>query len=148
VINFAKNLHLLRVHFNETQGRLASAIDVRHTTVGNWENKKGEPTVSQIVGICQFFDCTLEELILSDLDDGKVLAEIAKRREGANGKVIGQPTGKAIPNKTAMYAIGAGADKVQPPGVDNLQWLILQELRNNSEKLDQLRVLVDTNKKK
>jgi transcriptional regulator with XRE-family HTH domain len=67
-MNFATNLQLLRkTHGNLSQEALADKMDVSRQTVSKWESGAAYPEVDKLVMLCEFFHCTLDQLLREDM---------------------------------------------------------------------------------
>ena len=64
---FAYNLKLLRKEKSLTQPQLAKELNVSKGMISFWENEICEPTVSNIIIVAQFFNVSIDELLLTKL---------------------------------------------------------------------------------
>lgn len=64
---FAKNLKYLRDKKNLTQTYLANVLKVSRGTIAMWETKRREPDLRTLVDIADYFQVSLDDLILRDL---------------------------------------------------------------------------------
>jgi transcriptional regulator with XRE-family HTH domain len=64
---FAQNLKTLRKEKNLTQPELAKALNVSNGMISFWENKKYEPTATNIIAIAKFFNISIDDLLLIPL---------------------------------------------------------------------------------
>lgn len=64
---FAYNLKALRKEKKLSQPELAKAINVSKGVISFWENDIYEPTASNIIKIAQFFNVTIDELLLTEI---------------------------------------------------------------------------------
>lgn len=141
---FASNLVALRRKNAMSQAQLASAIDKRQTTVSNWENGDTEPVIKDLIKIKQLFGISLEELVLIDLQKGKLIESRGVFQEPQKGKVIGKLMGKVMERNEGNLGVFGEVGEPSAQYGENTLWLVLQELRRNSGKLDQLRTLLDS----
>jgi transcriptional regulator with XRE-family HTH domain len=65
--HFASNLRYLRKRKGVTQTEIAILVEKAHTTIGNWEKRIAQPSIEELVIIGDFFQITLDQLILDDL---------------------------------------------------------------------------------
>lgn len=65
--NFASNLKVLRKEKKLTQPQLAKALNVSNGMISFWENGIYEPTATNIIAVAQFFDISIDDLLLSSL---------------------------------------------------------------------------------
>lgn len=63
----AQNLKYLREQKGIKQRELSGALGLSSGAVGNWENKSRTPDIETIIKLAQFFDVTLDDLLLKAL---------------------------------------------------------------------------------
>ncbi len=56
-------LFALRSEKGVTQDTVAKAIGVKRYTYAKWEQGKAEPCISDIIKLCNYFNCTFEYLV-------------------------------------------------------------------------------------
>ena len=123
---FSKNLRFLRKKGSHNQEEIAILFNKRANTIGNWENQKSEPSLSELMKLGDFFQVTTEDLLHSDLE---------LKSQQASGHLPGitapdQALMAHLPKDTAQHsAAEAGPDAF---------WLILREIRALHAKLDLL----------
>lgn len=61
-MSFAWNLKTLRTQAGLKQTELAEKIGVSQRTVSSWEVGRTEPTMKDVINICNVLDCTIETL--------------------------------------------------------------------------------------
>lgn len=64
---FAQNLKYLRIEKNLTQPDLAQALQVSKGMISFWENGKYEPTATNIIAVAEFFNVSIDDLLLTKL---------------------------------------------------------------------------------
>ena len=64
---FSQNLKFLRKENNLSQPELAQALNVSNGMISFWENGKYEPTASNIIAIANFFNISIDDLLLTQL---------------------------------------------------------------------------------
>ncbi len=64
---FAQNLKSLRKEKNLTQPELAQALHVSNGMISFWENEKYEPTATNIIAVAEFFDVSIDDLLLTKI---------------------------------------------------------------------------------
>lgn len=64
---FAQNLKHLRKQKGIKQEELAEAVGAKRSTVGNWETGSREPDISMLVRITEYFNVTLDELVIKNM---------------------------------------------------------------------------------
>ncbi len=64
---FAENLKTLRKEKNLTQPQLASALKVSNGMISFWENGVYEPTATNIIIVANYFNISIDELLLTQL---------------------------------------------------------------------------------
>jgi transcriptional regulator with XRE-family HTH domain len=65
--HFASNLRYLRKRKGVTQTEIAVLVEKAHTTIGNWEKRIAQPNIEELVMIADFFQISLDHLIVDDL---------------------------------------------------------------------------------
>lgn len=118
---FSKNLRYLRKKKGLNQDEISILFDKKPNTVGNWENKKSEPSLAELMKLSEFFQVNLQELLETDLESG------SSSQEGQTGN-SGSPTIEKT-NLTAAPAIEGSQDAF---------WLIMREIRALNDKVDLL----------
>ncbi|MCI8889247.1 MAG: helix-turn-helix transcriptional regulator [Hungatella sp.] len=63
----AQNLKCLRKQRGLTQQELADILGVKRSTVANWESSKREPEIDMLVCIAEYFNMSLDNLVLKEL---------------------------------------------------------------------------------
>ena len=66
VDNLKMNLRALRVNANMKQIDVAKALGVNRATIHNWENSKTSPTASQLLRLCDLYDCEVGDIFFPD----------------------------------------------------------------------------------
>lgn len=64
---FAQNLKSLRLEKNLAQPELAQALHVSKGMISFWENGKYEPTATNIIIVAEFFNISIDDLLLTKL---------------------------------------------------------------------------------
>ena len=130
---FARNLRFLRKQRGLNQEHISLLFNKRGNTVGNWENSKSEPSIGELVKLADYFKVGLQDLLHADLQKKSLLA---------TDRETGIPPGDAAPvNAYAMNE--AGTSLAQDASQDSF-WLILRELRSLNEKLDALKLNIES----
>lgn len=65
--NFARNLKHLRIKKGLNQAELGNILGKDYSTIGKWENGTRSPNVQDTIDVCNFFDITLNDMLLHDL---------------------------------------------------------------------------------
>jgi len=124
---FPKNLRYLRKKGSLNQEEISTLFNKRANTIGNWENGKSEPSLTELIKLGAYFNVSLQALLNTDLQK-EAGQESAGLQEQVD--VISRPVSNPLP---------------QPPpgqlqeGNPDTFWLILRELRSVNEKLDLLK---------
>lgn len=67
-MNFGSNLQYLRRNCGSmTQEQLAQQMGVSRQTISKWESGEGYPELTKLVELCDFFSCSMDELLRGDL---------------------------------------------------------------------------------
>jgi DNA-binding XRE family transcriptional regulator len=126
---FSKNLRFLRKRGNHNQDEIALLFNKRSNTVGNWENQKSEPNLTELIKLAAFFRVSTEDLLNIDIELSSS-PEIPK-------PVAAVPAPKdkiAVRSLSIQEPMATGSKESNPDAF----WLILRELRVIGDKLDSL----------
>ena len=126
----AKNLRYLRKKGDHNQEEIAILFNKRANTIGNWENQKSEPSLSELLKLANFFKVSTEDLLLSDIEGN------ALTRTDSPFSYRTQP-----PIKSPSTEVYPPADL--EPGADAF-WLILREIRSLHAKVDLLAAFAES----
>jgi len=123
---FSKNLRYLRKKGNYNQEEISILFKKRANTIGNWENQKSEPSLTELVKLGAYFNVSVQDLLHSDMEHQQMLVnpEIHSRED----------TGEKIKSYLPPEPISSLASEGSP----DTFWLILRELRALNEKVDLL----------
>ena len=125
---FSKNLRYLRKKGKHNQDDIAILFRKRANTIGNWENQKSEPSLTELMKLGEFFKISVEDLLHTDMEK---LSELS----------VAIPAVSTISTKIPVtsFSIQEPAQGVAArEGSPDAFWLILRELRVIGEKLDAL----------
>ncbi len=125
---FSKNLRYLRKKGNHNQDEIALLFRKRANTIGNWENQKSEPSLTELMKLGEFFKVSVEDLLHTDMEKSPDPALIKSVIPAASAKV---PV-------TSFSIQESGHTMATRDGSPDAFWLILRELRVIGEKLDGL----------
>ncbi|MDE5777941.1 MAG: helix-turn-helix domain-containing protein [Lachnospiraceae bacterium] len=68
-MGFGKNIQFLRMlHGRMTQEELAEKMNVSRQTISKWELEITFPEMEKAILLCKLFSCSLDELLLKDMD--------------------------------------------------------------------------------
>lgn len=68
MMTFRDNLQSLRAQRNMTQEQLAMLLGVSRQSISKWESEKAYPEMDKLLAICDLFGCTLDDLVLGDVN--------------------------------------------------------------------------------
>lgn len=143
-----KNLKFLIRKYDTSQSQLALYVNKRQQSISNWINNISEPEVSDLISIHHFFGISLDALVFQDLENSKVVTiehiETFKR----NGKVTGKVSGKVLPVSEGYFNRSSGVVSVVNEADQVAAWAYMGQFKQINEKLDQLRLSVDSIAKK
>jgi transcriptional regulator with XRE-family HTH domain len=125
---FSKNLRFLRKKGDHNQDEIAILFRKRANTIGNWENQKSEPSLTELMKLGEFFKVSVEDLLHTDMEKTGDSPFTASAASGASRKT--PVTSFSIQEPAHSTAAREGSP--------DAFWLILRELRVISEKLDAL----------
>ena len=63
-MEFSEQLKILRKENKIGQEKLATELNVSAKTVSHWETGYTEPSITQLIALANYFNITLDELIL------------------------------------------------------------------------------------
>jgi transcriptional regulator with XRE-family HTH domain len=128
---FSKNLRYLRKRENHNQDDIAILFSKRANTIGNWENQKSEPSLTELMKLGEFFKISVEDLLNRDL-------ERQSDQPGTRASVSAiSPVSAKMP-VTSFSLQESVLTAAAKEGSPDAFWLILRELRVIGEKLDLL----------
>ncbi len=125
---FSKNLRFLRKKGSHNQDEIAILFRKRANTIGNWENQKSEPSLTELMKLGEFFKVSVEDLLHTDM-------------EKTGDFSITPSSATTLSRKTPVTSFSTQEPAHYTPskeGSPDAFWLILRELRVISEKLDLL----------
>jgi transcriptional regulator with XRE-family HTH domain len=134
---FARNLRFLRKQRGSNQDEISVLFNKRANTIGNWENSKSEPSIGELVKLADYFKIGLHELLHTDLQK-----ETLKAIDVASGL----SSAEAQPLKS--YALNDTSSSLAQDGSSDSFWLILRELRSINEKLDSMKLFLESGARK
>ncbi len=70
-----KNLRILRKQQSLTQGQLAEKLGLNRSVIGAYEEGRAEPRLQTLIAIAEFFNISLDDLVIRSLDDTPASAE-------------------------------------------------------------------------
>jgi DNA-binding XRE family transcriptional regulator len=124
---FSKNLRYLRKRDSYNQDDIAVLFKKRANTIGNWENQKSEPSLTELMKLGEFFKISVEDLLHADME--KLSDPQPNMPVSA---VSAKSPGSSLSNREPVHTKAPGE------GSPDTFWLILRELRVIGEKLDLL----------
>ena len=124
---FPKNLRYLRKKGSLNQDEISRLFNKRANTIGNWENGKSEPSLTELIKLGAYFNVSLQALLNTDLEK-----EAGQESPGSKEQV-------AVPSMPVSNALPPSSPGQLQEGNPDTFWLILRELRSVNEKLDLLK---------
>lgn len=97
--HLAENLAFLRKENNLKQSEIQDRLGFIRNTWSNWENGRSEPNIEALLKIVDFFDISLSDLVVSDLEKGKLIFNEPDSEYELKGKLKGKKTGKLMPSR-------------------------------------------------
>ena len=83
-MNLGKNIQYLRKQMKVTQEEFAEQMEVSRQTVVKWETGNAVPELGKLIEICDYFSCTLDEIIRKYLSEDKdIYSEIKVQTVGS-----------------------------------------------------------------
>ena len=123
---FSKNLRFLRKKGNHNQDEISILFNKRANTIGNWENQKSEPSLSELMRLGEFFNVSIQDLLHSDMET---------MAEPLDAETIPPAVAKPL---IKSYSIQEAVSGTAKEGSPDAFWMILRELRAIDEKVDLL----------
>jgi transcriptional regulator with XRE-family HTH domain len=141
--HFAANLRFLRKNKRMSQAELGGEIGKSQNTIANWENALNEPSFEELIKLSDFFEVSPTLLLLGRLENANEVEDFnIKSTEEKLNLVIDHSTNKKR-KKNLRYPSYDAPLSIAREGDDSLEWLLLQEVRRNSEKLETLRAAIE-----
>jgi transcriptional regulator with XRE-family HTH domain len=122
---FSKNLRFLRKKSSLNQEEISLLFNKRANTIGNWENQKSEPSLTELIKLGEYFKVSVQELLHTDLE-----LQYSQREPST---IIDMPLKSSKPYPLQEPLISSANENSQ-----DAFWIILKELRTVNEKLDLL----------
>jgi transcriptional regulator with XRE-family HTH domain len=99
----------------------------RANTIGNWENQKSEPSLTELMKLAEFFKVSVEDMLHTEMEK---LSELSDPKSVASAESSRAPVISSFQEPPQATAPGEGNQ--------DAFWLILRELRVIGNKLDEL----------
>jgi transcriptional regulator with XRE-family HTH domain len=125
---FSKNLRFLRKEAGLNQEEIALLFQKKANTIGNWENRKSEPSLEELIRLAEYFRVPTEALIHTRLE------ETPTPGYGLGSRLIPSAADVSKPGETLSLPAGLPNDHLA------VLELILRELRSLHETLDILQI--------
>ena len=122
---FSKNLRFLRKKGGLNQDEISLLFNKRANTIGNWENQKSEPSLSELMKLGEYFNVSVQELLHADLE--------LKSIQSDTSAITDTPLKRSKPYSLQEPTVSAANE-----GSQDAFWILLKELRAVNEKLDLL----------
>ncbi len=123
---FPKNLRFLRKKGKQNQDEISLLFNKRANTIGNWENGKSEPSITELIELGNYFKVSTQDLLHTDLEK----VSFQQSPETATT----EPSATKIKYYSQQDPVMSVASESSPDGF----WFILKELKSLNEKLDLL----------
>jgi transcriptional regulator with XRE-family HTH domain len=123
---FSKNLRFLRKKGNLNQDEISILFKKRANTIGNWENQKSEPSLTELIKLGEFFKVSIQDLLHADME---------KQTDHSGPETISPVPARHL---IKSYSIQEPVTGIAREGSQDAFWLILRELRAIDEKVDLL----------
>lgn len=128
MLHLPKNLYFLRKRMGKNQAEMGAFMGKGGNTIGNWENGMSQPNINEIVALADYFGVTLQDMVLTDLENTEpYMSEAAEARKS-----------KTRHGRDRPYPTETQTESVVNDDGGNFYWILLQEVRRNTEKLDHL----------
>ncbi|MCW3120198.1 MAG: hypothetical protein JWM28_4280 [Chitinophagaceae bacterium] len=143
MIFFHVNLKYVCKVFGLTQEILALYMKKTQTTIGNWQSGKSQPSLKELLILCNYFAVDLTTLVAIDIEKENLIGEEniknfnakASRKINLKDKII---KGSVPVNYDYRIPESQVSDEDR-----TTNWVVLNELRNLSQKIDQVKIAID-----
>lgn len=143
MILFHINLRYVCKAFGITQQSLARLMKKTQTTIGNWQSGKSQPSLEELLILSNYFAIDLTTFVAVDIEKENLIGEESiKNFDVRKGR-------KIIPaNNTLKAPVSANYEYRLPESQvsdedKTTNWVVLNELRNLSQKIDQVKLSMD-----
>jgi transcriptional regulator with XRE-family HTH domain len=149
MIFFHVNLKYICKKFGITQEELAAYMKKSQTTIGNWQSGKSQPSLKEIVVLCNFFGIDLTTFIAIDVEkNGLITEDNIKNFKNRSNRKLGSKDNLIKGSLPNNYDYRLPETQVSDED-KTTNWVLLNELRHLSEKFDQVKSSIDKmNRKK
>lgn len=83
-MSIGENIRVKRETNKFSQKTVAEAVGVAENTIASWEKGKNVPPSDKVVAIAKFFQCTTDEILLSDEERGLEIQMLGLLRRFGN----------------------------------------------------------------
>jgi len=128
----AKNMLFLRRKTRKNQSQLAFEVQVRPNTISNWENKVSEPSATDILKICQIFNITPNQFLITDLEETEAALSPNQNSDTKNDSFGNDPDGEKGPVSIPLLR-----EDNEPYGKS-----LLEAILKMSDNIEQMRVVM------
>ena len=131
----AKNMLYLRKKTGKNQSQLAFEVQVRPNTISNWENKISEPTATDLLKICQIFNISPNQLLITDLEKVAPPADSPQNPLTQKASREDNPHGEKADMVTPLHLVKEDNEPYGKP--------LLDAILKMSENIEQMRVVME-----
>jgi len=143
MIFFHTNLRYICKRFGVTQESLAVQMKKTQTTIGNWQSGKSQPSLEELVILSSYFSVDLTTLIAIDIEKNNLLKEENIKNFNAKKKMRLNARDYVIKG-VAPNSYDYHMPESQVSDEDKTtNWVVLNELRNLSQKIDYVKVSIE-----
>ena len=140
---FHVNLKYVCKIFGVTQEILALFMKKTQTTIGNWQSGKSQPSLEELLILSNYFSIDLTTLIAVDIEKDNLVSEENIKNFKAKGSRKNNSRDNVIKGPvTNNYDYHIPESQVSDED-KTTNWVVLNELRNLSQKIDQVKVSLD-----
>lgn len=120
-----ENLHFLRKARKENQSKIASVLNKTQQAIGNWEKGIGQPNITELNKITNYFGISISDFLNTDLSKGKLTEKRRSKKNQKKVEVNGKITGKLIEESDK---------KEKPPGTSEEKEVLIHQLLLSNQK--------------
>jgi transcriptional regulator with XRE-family HTH domain len=119
----------------KTQAQLAFELNVRQTTIANWENEVSEPSLDELMIIIKLFGISPNEMLSTDLESGKPIGNLPEPEKPPKSNLISKANGKAMEQNEGTKG---GAINLEGHSETDY-WYLLEQIKQMRAVLDEIK---------
>ena len=142
MIFFNVNLRYICKKLGVTQERLALYMKKTQTTIGNWQSGKSQPSLKELLLLSNYFSIDLTTLVAIDIEKNNLVSEeISKNFRTRDNRRMNSEQNIIKGSQPSHYDYLLPESQVSEED-KTTNWIVLNELRNLSQKIDQVQISI------